>query len=185
MYKILSILFIVFVLILGIELIILLTSKKSPATPSHKNQIKFSSCVILDEKYCKTGKLVYSNGNFYGLGFNLPTGSKVYSLFDGLMLPSNSFLVNGKSYSGVSSYQNVGPKKTDVIGFVLIVGSKSYLKTNSSERYPAKKGDVIAQIGNVESNLQNKYSVIISIRKYNPLTKYQEPNLELTKTYFK
>lgn len=58
------------------------TEKKTSAETSG-----LSSCVIFDEeycKYCKEGELLTCD-KFSEIGFDLPVGTKVYSLFDGIL----------------------------------------------------------------------------------------------------
>lgn len=59
-----------------------------------------SPCLILDDKYCSQGELVYDGEQLVGLGFKLPEGSKVYAPFNGLYEGNQETLVeiNGKHY---------------------------------------------------------------------------------------
>jgi len=75
-----------------IEATYILVNKPKEQTEAESVQSEeFNSCIILDEKYCNKGELIYDKniypgyGNgFIGLGFTLPEGTKIYSPFKGL-----------------------------------------------------------------------------------------------------
>ena len=100
------------------------------STSPSSNQ-NFSSCVMLDEKYCKDREPLYwpeevssniptqlqeswvkNKGKLDGFGFNLPVGSKIYAPFDGLVT--------------FGSYLNKENKEIDLIQVRILP-----LKTNS------------------------------------------------------
>jgi len=51
----------------------------------------FSSCVILEEEFCKKGKKVFSEGKFAGLGFDLPKETKIFAPYDGYFAAGNYY----------------------------------------------------------------------------------------------
>lgn len=69
------------------------TPAQVPAETPPAETPGLSSCVLLDEEYCKKGEPIYYHGSFapqyegelLSIGFNLPKGTKIYAPFDGLV----------------------------------------------------------------------------------------------------
>jgi len=69
-----------------------------PSTQEKKETKQLSSCVILDEEYCKKGKVAKEKGfEWVRIGFNIP-GANVYSPTDGTLQPLYFQLPEGKGY---------------------------------------------------------------------------------------
>ena len=105
----------------------------------------FSSCVILEEKFCKKGEKVYIKGEFSGLGFNLPEETKIFAPYDGFFSPGNFHFPKEKGfeeYPGISFHKT--PKRGESVGMAFSkINFKIDLKRPGS---PVKKGEVIGLI---------------------------------------
>ena len=67
-----------------------------------------SSCVILDNEFCNSGKPVrLYDWKLNGLGFKLPRGTKIYSPFQGVIntVTAPSFNIDGTLYPSIELFK--------------------------------------------------------------------------------
>lgn len=150
---------------------------------SGNSQDKLSSCVIFEEKYCRKGEIVYNQGKFYGLGFKIPEGTRVYSPFDGSYTSGNKVTLSNKTYTAVSVFQN--PTRViseSTIGVYVIASTRKTLLYPGLPSLFVTKGRLIAEIDN--EKIDEDYTVILSFRRFNSSTKYIEPDINLSKEFF-
>lgn len=158
-----------------------LKTKQPISTPSDQVSTKpTSSCVIFDEEFCRRGEKVYYNDKFYGLGFKLPEGAKIYAPFEGPFSDTPRFLINNVTYRGVDVYyQPMDVLDENTLGFSVIVFPKSV-----SEKIRVETGEFIAEVGGGTIESLGDYNVIIQLLKFNPITKFMENDPDLFKRFF-
>ena len=142
-----------------------------------------SSCVILDEEYCKKGEPLYDKNNkFIGLGFDLPDKAEIYAPFDGAM-------DNGGTYEVFpnQTHQGIFIEKREedrTITFTVLGAVKASIKSKHPAfpehpekliAEPVEKGEFIAQI---DENLsyrialpsgEKSYTVFVGVWKFDNL----------------
>ncbi|MCL5006537.1 MAG: M23 family metallopeptidase [Patescibacteria group bacterium] len=158
-------------------------SPNTPSTSTISQLPQLSACVILDQQYCGTGKLVSQSGSYYA-GFSLPPGTKIYAPFDGVFITSGSLgqiTVNGVKY------------QMGTLNPASIMPPNMYAPTSSTQQFVAlanfvseanrtvKKGDLLGTVG---SQTYQGYDLVISLNSYNSQKKYFIPNLSVFKQYF-
>ncbi len=142
-----------------------------------------STCVILDQQYCNSGKLVQKNGVYY-IGFNLPANAKIYAPFDGVFITSGNL---AQIKIGNTTYQMGTLNPTS------IMPPNEYAPTNLTPQFVAvaafpqesnisvNKGQLLGVVGNQKFN---GFNLVISLNTFNEQVKYFTPSLSLIKQYF-
>ena len=121
----------------------------------------FSTCVILEEEFCKKGKKVFLEGKFAGLGFNLPKETKIFAPYDGYFAAGNYYFPRlpkegekFEKYPGISFHKT--PTAGETVGMAF---SKISWKIDLERPGKAvKKGELIGRVS------QEK---IIPLKDYN------------------
>lgn len=113
------------------------------------------SCPVPKE-YCKKGKVITIKGKYYGIGYNLPQNTSLYSMFDGQLNTSYitfSQELGGGTYQGITIV-NDNSKETAV-----------YLFNNKNNSVISRKVNSNEAIANLESeNISNfKVNLIVKI----------------------
>ncbi len=144
----------------------------------------FSSCAILDEKYCKTGKLVIAS-NGVAIGFKLPVGSAIYSPFDGTSVGLSDDMALGNKTYKIFEIEHYSGSKIDEnsVRFSVI----SLLDSTNTNIY-VKKGDPLAiiKLDSEISGLKGNYNVVMYFSKFDKEKRYFLPdnNGNLLKKFF-
>ena len=142
-----------------------------------------STCVILDQQYCNSGKLINRNSDYY-VAFNLPSSAKIYAPFDGVFMTTGSdgkFVANGKVYQlGTLEPTYILPPNTynptsSTPQFLVLAG------INPGSDVNVKKGQLLGTVG---SQVFNGYNLSVSFNTYDTNKLYFTPSLSLIKQYF-
>lgn len=143
---------------------------------------KFSSCVVLDEEFCEGGEKVDYQGEFFGLGFNVPEGTSVYAGFSGNS--DLSRIVLGENvYDGVAIFYQPGAGGAvdkDAISFTVVSAVSS-----PAVNVEVEKGELIAKVGGKEIKPLGSYNLILQFLRYSPKSKLFEHDPVLFSQYFK
>ena len=146
-------------------------------------QVSMSNCVILDQQYCNSGKLVQKNGVSY-IGFNLPSDARVYAPFDGVFMTSGNL---AQMKIGNVTYQMGTLNPTS------IMPPNEYVPTNLTPQFVAvaafpQESDINVQkgqfLGIVGDQRFNGFNLVVSLNTFNEQVKYFTPSLSLAKQYF-
>jgi len=159
----------------------------------------FSSCVILDEKYCKEGEPLFDKDKkFIGLGFALLKGAKIYAPFDGYIdnnigvevfpnqLHRGFSVSNRQTDKQMNIFTVVGSVKTIVKPEHIFSPEQPNLLVNQS----VKKGEAIAQIEKspikiITPDGEKSYAMAIDFTTYDFTSGSQsEHTLDLFQQYF-
>ncbi len=151
----------------------------STAPTTTTRNLLISTCVILDEQYCDTGKLVSKNGSYFA-GFKLPQGANIYAPFGGV------FTVTSQNINGVKYL--VGTLDPS-----LIMPPNPYLPTSSTEQFVAlasfatttnKTVQEGGLLGTAGSQTYDGYNLAISLNSYSIQKKYFIPDIKVFRQYF-
>lgn len=151
-------------------------------TPTIKPKIiSKSSCVVVDEDHCPQGKPVYFKGKLFGVGFQLPKGSKFYTPFEGNVNISRTFLIDKRLYRSVTvNFQPKGSLTEEDLRFSAIVAATpSAIVDNRVE-----KGELIAEASQEQLTALGDYNLIFSFEGYDKKTRLFSLDLNLLKKYF-
>lgn len=162
-------------------------SKAAPPT-SPKKQVKVSSCVVLDEKYCHSAKPIYDkNGKLIGLGFSIPDKTPIYAPFDGFAdYPIGSEIYPNAYYEGLSVEQRPIVRIFNAVGAV----DSTIEKGKNISMYPISKGEKIGEVDLsrreriVTPDQNNQYVLMFNFQRYNSSDGSFSNDLERYKKYF-
>ncbi len=119
------------------------------------------SCLVLEERYCHKGHLVYYKGKVAGVGFSLPAKAPIFSPFDGPVQAAKvTFRRDGKPFSypaisiagGVHGYHvwNVDHYFTAVMA-----------KMGDLSPGEVKKGEIAGHVSKEKLTFYPKYNLVI------------------------
>lgn len=155
----------------------------TPIPPTPTSLPKFisqSSCVVLDEAYCKTGQVVNYQGKFFGLAFKIPEGTKIYAPFNGTPGSSRSYFLDNERYPSLTiGYQPKPKTDADNIFFSALA-----FKTMNTNNNRVEKGEEIGVISTKIIDVFKDYNLIIRFERFNPQDKSFETDFNLFKKYF-
>ena len=146
-----------------------------------------TSCLILDEKFCHQGKMIYDSGQLVGLGFKLPEGSKIYAPFKGLSEGRKTLVeINNKHYSTVDlmdiSKEDWGQYSTGTYFFAI---GYHQLAEETGKRVEIEKGKLFASSGTLTvDNSLGDYNLILNFKNVNFETGEWTNNSGLLKEFF-
>ena len=122
---------------------------------------KPGSCLVLEEKYCHKGHLVYYNGKVAGVGFSLPAKAPIFSPFDGpIQAAKVTFRKNGKpfSYPAISIAGGVhGYHIWDVDHYLTAVMAKMDTLLPAE----AKKGQIVGHVSKEKLGFYPEYNLVV------------------------
>ena len=173
--------------------------QQQATTQEEKTREKSSSCVVLDEGYCKKGEPLYDKNNkFIGLGFDLPVGAKIYSPFDGYI--DNNIGVEifpNQLQKGFSVSTRQADKQMDVFTVVgsikTIVKPEHIVSLETPEllvHQAIKKGKVVATVEKspiriIAPDGEKSYAIAVDFATYGLASGSQtEHDLDLFQQFF-
>lgn len=149
-------------------------------TPSPAKFLSKSSCVILDEEYCKTGTVVNYQGKFFGLAFKVTEGTKIYAPFDGVTGNSRTYTLDKKQYPSLTvNFQLLPQADQDNISFSAVTFANSILNNSNT-----KLGEEVGEISEKTIDVFGNYNLVLSFQRFNPKTRFLETDFGLFSKYF-
>jgi hypothetical protein len=160
-----------------------------PSTQEKKETKQLSSCVILDEEYCKKGEPIYWHASFapelqgklVAIGFELPKGTKIYAPYDGLFGKGVSVIgPNRELIMDIVFVDSLPLENTKHLSFgdveSAIPEDELTDMKNLGMRKEVKKGDLI---GRVKGNLLNSsvYGSEYSNKRYTLIIEASQGNV--------
>lgn len=145
------------------------------------------SCLILDDQYCGSGKLIYDNNNQpIGLGFKLPKGNKIYSPFKGKMESTDTKVqIEGILYRA-SVLLDVTKDDWSLQETRTIFAALGYHQLPEANKETFAKGDVFALTrDSVVDPKLGDYNLILTFRVFSLKTNNWYTDLNLLRQYFK
>lgn len=147
-------------------------------SPKQTTFINQSSCVVLDESFCKKGVEVKYKGQFLGLAFKLPAKAKIYAPFEGRVDTSGVFHLKAQKYGSVSvNFQKQSKLDENTISF-------SAISASPIQKQTTRKGEEIAAASAQTLDTFGDYNLILLFERFNPKMKLFEQDLALLKQYF-
>lgn len=152
----------------------------SPTPTSLPKFISQSSCVVLDEAYCKAGKVVNYQGKFFGLAFKVPKDAKIYAPFKGVVDASKTYTLDKKQYLSLTvDFQLLPKADKDNTSFSAVTFAESIFSDNKTEQ-----GQDIGKVSEKTISIFGDYNLVLRFERFNPKTKLLETDFDLFKKYF-
>lgn len=146
-----------------IFVVLLFTTSLFQNLPFISSDPKPGSCLVVEEKYCKGGKLIPNPRNpqmWMLVAYKIPKGASIFSPTDGKYVRSNGFSFDDqKIYPGGSIFISKGPQK---IIYSLVYFSEQEVIRNQQ---PINKGDVISRISDRTIDSLGDYNLIVTVTK--------------------
>lgn len=148
------------------------------------------SCLILPEKYCKTGEIARTkDGKPVLIGFQLPPGTPVFTPFAGtLSMPSIPLDHEGQSaiYPGLAIYSDevvfdLGHDRP-LLSFTMVLPDQSVAARLSPK--PLAKGELIIATTRADTRLLGKYDLLVYFGRANTDIKMFENDFDNIKDMF-
>lgn len=142
---------------------------------------KLSSCVILDEAYCKKGQPVYYQGQFLGLAFKVPEKVELFAPFKGDVSRTGTYFLDNKKYPSINvTFSPEAEISTNTVSFSAIFFNAE--QNNLLDH--SVKGSRIGIISNLPIDAVGEYNLVVRFAKYNSSKRLFEINTGLFKQYF-
>lgn len=123
----------------------------------------FSSCVVLEEKFCKKGEPVYYQNRFLGLGFLLPQETPIFAPFSGNFTRTPTFILkkNGREnkYPGISLHFEDYQEKIKDLGFSAMVFDRTSSK--GARTGNIQKGEVLGYVSQEKIDFFGDYNLVV------------------------
>lgn len=140
-----------------------------------------SPCVVLERTWCGKGVPVYYQDKLIGIGFTLPSGTKLYAPFDGVW-----------SYTGRASF---GKGQTAKAGGVEILTGDQAKDTNFSfvgeintvvsSNTSVRRRTLIGRASGTPIEALGSYTLILSPSSFDTTLQYFVPDAGLIKKFFR
>ncbi len=147
-------------LLIGIPLIILLSSllwgKTSEKAKVYSDN-EPGTCLVIPEKYCKSGKAVEADGEFIGVGFTLPEGTGVFSDKDG-DLSKTDYEIMALKYPSASVDSGSSSYVTNYI-FIETGATARAPQTGGSQKI--SKGKEIGRVSSESLGMDGDYNLVV------------------------
>jgi hypothetical protein len=139
---------------------------------------KPGSCLVLPEKYCKTG-VDFEEGSSL-VAFKLPNWTPIFAPFDGEVLDADTSNLSGRAQQGVfmEYYANSTADQSGSMNFFMTGDYRLKEKLGSS----VKKGDKMVRISQPKGETKGtSFNLLVSFGEYDDTIRLFVPTLEMTK----
>lgn len=166
-------------------LVLVYLFKTSKITPSLFKK-KPGSCLILEEKFCRSGKPIYKEGKLIFIGFKVPKDTVIFTPFDGKFSNSRTFFIKkGDEYKTFAGYVVDEDGKVEEAKSFSMLYYNLQIKDNEIINRQVKKGEEIGKISEKILSEYGDYNFLVSFSKFSSSKKMQEVDQELLKEVFK